>query len=198
LCIPPAGGRGRSSIWGAAHSGAEVELLKAAARQRLAAGQDELDLGLGTAAAGGLLPITASRMGCLLDVLDHPYRMLGFDEACGGDEVFEQLVVVRIIEPVSKADSAWVLEEAGVVPASYPTVNRWLRVYAKDSWRERLSTACARHAELGPASLVLYHVSTLLCRPRHNSVYADLLVMPMRGVLSQVRAAGLFRKSAYS
>lgn len=30
----------------AAHDGAEVELLKAAARQRLAAGQDECDLGL--------------------------------------------------------------------------------------------------------------------------------------------------------
>jgi hypothetical protein len=30
---------------GSAHSGAEVELLKAAARQRLAAGQGELDLG---------------------------------------------------------------------------------------------------------------------------------------------------------
>lgn len=30
----------------AAHGGAEVELLKAAARQRLAAGQDECDLGL--------------------------------------------------------------------------------------------------------------------------------------------------------
>ena len=56
---------------GSAHSGAEVELLKAAARQRLAAGQGELDLGLDTAAPGGPLPITASRMGCLLDALGH-------------------------------------------------------------------------------------------------------------------------------
>jgi Transposase DDE domain len=146
---------------GSAHSGAEVELLKAAARQRLAAGQGELDLGLDTAAAGGPLPITASRMGCLLDALSHAYRVLGFDQASGGDEVFEQLVPARIIEPVSKADSARVLEEAGVAPASYPTVSRRLRVYAKDSWRERLSAACARHAGLGPASLVLYDVSTL-------------------------------------
>ena len=64
---------------GSAHSGAEVELLKAAARQRLAAGQGELDLGLDTAAPGGPLPITASRMGCLLDALEHAYRVLGFD-----------------------------------------------------------------------------------------------------------------------
>ena len=50
---------------GSAHDDAELELLKAVARQRLAAGQGEFDLGLDTAAAGGPLPITASRMGCL-------------------------------------------------------------------------------------------------------------------------------------
>ena len=49
---------------GSAHSEAEVELLKAAARQRLAAGQGELDLGLQPAASGsgpapaGLFPRT--------------------------------------------------------------------------------------------------------------------------------------------
>ena len=96
---------------GSAHSGAEVELLKAAAWQRLSTGQGELDLGLGTAAPGGPLPITASRMGHLLEVLAHAYRMLGFDQASGGDEVFGQLVLARIIEPVSKAGSARVLEE---------------------------------------------------------------------------------------
>jgi len=94
-----------------AHGGAEVELLKAAARQRLAAGQGELDLGLDTAAPGGPLPIIASRMACLLDALERAYRVLGFDQATGSDEVFGQLVTARIIEPVSKADSARVLEE---------------------------------------------------------------------------------------
>jgi hypothetical protein len=72
---------------GSAHSGAEVELLKAAARQRLAAGQGELDLGLAVGAPGGPLPITASRMGQLVDALAHGYRVLGFDSAAGGDEV---------------------------------------------------------------------------------------------------------------
>ena len=37
-------------------------------------------------------------------------------------------------------------------------------VYAKDSWRQKISAACAAHARLGPASLVLYDVSTLLSR----------------------------------
>jgi hypothetical protein len=43
-------------------------------------------------------------MGCLLNALEHAYRVLGFDQAAGGDEVFAQLVLARIIEPVSKAD----------------------------------------------------------------------------------------------
>jgi Transposase DDE domain len=146
---------------GSAHSGAEVELLKAAARQRLAAGQDELELGLDTAAPGGPLPITASRMGCLLDALNHAYQVLGLEDAAGGDGVFCDLVLARIIEPASKADSARVLQEAGVAPASYPTVNRRLRVYAQGSWRQKISASCAAHVGLGPASLVLYDVSTL-------------------------------------
>ena len=54
---------------GSAHSGAEVELLKAAAQQWLAAGQGALDLGLSAAAPGGPLPVTSSRMGHLLAAL---------------------------------------------------------------------------------------------------------------------------------
>jgi Transposase DDE domain len=146
---------------GSAHDEAELELLKTAARQRLAAGQGELDLGLDTAAAGGPLPITASRMSCLLDALSHAYRVLGFDRASGGDAVFWQLVAARIIEPVSKADSLRVLEEAGVAGPSYATLKRRLPAYAKQEWRQEISAACAAHAGLGPASLVLYDVSTL-------------------------------------
>ncbi len=89
---------------GSAHDDAELELLKAAARQRLAAGQGELDLGLDAGAAGGPLPVTSSRMGCLLDALSHAYDVLGIDRAAGGDEVFRGLVVARIIEPASKLD----------------------------------------------------------------------------------------------
>ncbi len=147
---------------GSAHDDAEVELLKAAARQKLAAGQGELDLGLAPAGdRGGPLPITSSRMGHLLDALAHAYRELGLDAAAGGDEVFRDLVLARIIEPVSKLDSLRVLEEAGSAVVSYRTVERRLRAYAKDSHRQALSAACAAHARLGRASLVLYDVSTL-------------------------------------
>ena len=146
---------------GSAHTAAEVELLKAAARQKLAAGQGELDLGLRAGVPGGPLPITASRMGCLLDALAHAYDVLGFTAATGGDEAFFQLVAARIIEPVSKLDSLRVLQEAGLAPVPYRTVTRRLRVFAREAWRQQISAACAAHARLGPASLVLYDCSTL-------------------------------------
>jgi hypothetical protein len=146
---------------GSAHDGAELELLKAAARQRLAAGQGELDLGLAVGAPGGPLPITSSQMGHLQDALTRGYEALGFGRATGGDEVFRQLVLAWIIEPTSKFDAARVLEEAGLAPPSYATLDRRLPEYAKQGWRQMLSAACAAHARLGPASLVLYDVSTL-------------------------------------
>lgn len=90
---------------GSATDGAELELLKAAARQRLAAVQGELDLGLAVGAPGGPLPITSSRMGHLHDVLSRAYDVVGFGGAAGGDEVFRLLVLARIIEPTSKLDS---------------------------------------------------------------------------------------------
>ena len=70
--------RGARSIEhvGSAHDEFELEALKAAARQRLAAGQAELDLGLdpavtATATAGSSTPleIASSRMGHLWDAL---------------------------------------------------------------------------------------------------------------------------------
>jgi hypothetical protein len=146
---------------GSAHDDAELELLKAAARQRLTAGQGELDLGLDAAAAGAALPIISSRMGCLLDALTRAYDVLGFETAASGDEVFRGLVLARIIEPASKLDSLRVLEEAGTAAPSYRTVLRRLPSYAKEAFRQELSAACAAHARLGPASLVLYDVSTL-------------------------------------
>ena len=147
---------------GSAHDDAQLELLKAAAKQRLAAGQEELDLGLDAGAdRGGPLPITSSRMGQLWDALSRAYEVLGFDAATDADEVFRALVLARIIEPTSKLDSLRVLEEAGIDPPSYPTMNRRLPVFATNQWRQALAAACAAHAVLGPASLVLYDVSTL-------------------------------------
>ncbi|HVD82220.1 MAG TPA: IS1634 family transposase [Propionibacteriaceae bacterium] len=146
---------------GSAHTDAEVELLKAVATQRIAAGQDQLPLEVGAPQEPSALEITCSRMGRLLDAIAAVYHQLGFDQACGKDVVFEQLVTARMIEPTSKQDAARVLAEAGVRALSYRTVKRRLRGYAKPEWRDRLSGACAATAQLGPSALILYDVTTL-------------------------------------
>jgi hypothetical protein len=149
---------------GSAHDEQELAALKAAAAQRLAGGQQELGLGLdvaGEPVSSGPLRIVSSRMGHLWDGLASAYEVLGFGEAAGHDEVFQQLVLARIIEPTSKQDSLRVLAETGVSAASYPTVKRRLLGYSEEKFRQRLAAACAAHAGLGPSSLVLFDVSTL-------------------------------------
>ena len=114
------------------------------------------------------------------------YRILGFQAATKSDNVFRDLVLARIIEPTSKIDAERVLSEVGVESASYATVERRLPSYAASSWRHSLAAASARHARLGPASLVLYDVSTLYFetdagdgfREPGISNYAEVAVMP--------------------
>jgi hypothetical protein len=146
---------------GSAHTDEDLEALKAAARQRIAAGQPELDLGLETAPEAAPLPITASRMGPLLDALTHLYTDLGFEDAAGGDDVFRRLVLARLIEPTSKLDALRVMGEAGLPAPSYRTITRALPRYAEESFRAALAAACAARASLGPSALVLFDASTL-------------------------------------
>lgn len=148
---------------GSAHTPEQVESLKAAGRQRIHAGQGELDLGLPPSPAadsGRPLPITSSRAALLWDTIADVYDHLGFADAAS-DAVFFQLVAARIIEPTSKEDSRRVIDEAGETPPSYPTINRRLPQYAKPEFRQQLSAACAKTARIGPGSLILYDVSTL-------------------------------------
>lgn len=125
--------RGSRSIEhiGSARDEARLAALKAAAAQRLAAGQAELDLGVAGRSDSEPLPITSSRSAHLWDALRRGYEVLGFDGAAGDDEAFRQLVLARIIEPTSKADSLRVLEETGVGAPPYPTLNRRLPVYER-------------------------------------------------------------------
>jgi hypothetical protein len=121
-----------------------------------------LDAAVVAAAGSSPLQIASSQMTALWQALCAAYDVLGLDRATSRDAVFRQLVGARIIEPTSKQDSLRVLTEAGVdVVASYATLKRRLPTYATDGFRRKLAAACARHAALGPASLVLYDVSTL-------------------------------------
>ena len=109
--------RGARSIEhvGSAHDGVELQALKIAAARRLTEGQQTLDLDIGDSEIiGAPLEIVSSRMAHLWDGLCAAYVRLGFDRAAGRDEVFRDLVLARIIEPTSKADSLRVLAETGV------------------------------------------------------------------------------------
>ena len=106
-------------------------------------------------------------MGHLLDALARGYDVLAFGRATDGDEVFRQLVLARIIEPVSKLDSLRVLEEAGVAAASYATLKRRLPAYAKASWRQKLSGACAA---------LKGYVTNLRACPDGTPVTADFVI----------------------
>jgi hypothetical protein len=63
--------------------------------------------------------------------------------------VFRQLVLARIIEPTSKADSRRVLAETGIGRRLLRhQLKRRLQGYADDGWRRRLAVACTAHARL--------------------------------------------------
>jgi hypothetical protein len=150
---------------GTARSEAELAVLTAEARRRLRPGQDALDLdGVGIEEAEGVAErpgvITGKRSAVLWDVLTAVYARLGFDVL--DDEAFKQLVLARIVEPTSKADSVRVLEEIGVPPAALRTMFRSLERAKTGDYRGQVAAACFTHAATsGDVSLCLYDVTTL-------------------------------------
>ena len=151
---------------GTARTDAELVVLMAQARRRLHEGQETLGLDLevvgledeGVPQRPGL--ITSKRSALLWQVLTEAYARLGFDAI--DDEAFAQLVLARIIEPTSKADSVRVLKEIGVASASLRTMFRALQRAQKHDYRGQVAAACFTHAMThGDVSLVLYDVTTL-------------------------------------
>ena len=151
---------------GSAHDDGRLAVLMEVARARLLPGQDSFDLtsrsatsstssgaGVGAQVAG-----MSSRL--LWDVLAGAYQRLGF--AAVGDETFKRLVLARIIEPTSKADTIRVLEEIGVAAPGLRTIFRSLDRCVDRDYRDQVSKACvARCARGGPVAMVLYDVTTL-------------------------------------
>ena len=100
---------------GSAHTEAELAALMEIGRHRIAPDQLALDLTPTPPAVSGLLTASApvgtdavvesKRSGLLWDVLHGVYTRLGLRDATGGDRAFEQMVVARLIEPTSKADT---------------------------------------------------------------------------------------------
>lgn len=153
---------------GSAHDDAELAVLMEIARQQLHAGQEVLDLdvapsGTGPASGGtGVARVVGMRSQVLWDVLAGAYAQLGFNAL--GDEAFRALVLGRIIEPTSKADTLRVLEEIGVPAPSLRTVFRVLVRCVEQDYRNTLAKACLAQSAstaAGAASLVLYDCTTL-------------------------------------
>ncbi|OIQ82039.1 hypothetical protein GALL_361850 [mine drainage metagenome] len=148
---------------GSAHDELELALLMQLARERLATGQDELDLGLAPApvAATPAARVVSTSSRWLWQVLADAYDRLGFDVL--GDEAFRALVLARLIEPTSKADTVRVLEELGAPAVHLNTLYAALRRAKDRDYRGRLASACWAHTArtAGVAAMIMYDVTTL-------------------------------------
>lgn len=173
---------------GSAHTDAELALLLEAARERLNPAQDAFDFGAvpqstvstgdiadwtrpaeaaapaaggrrRSVAGGGRLVSTSALL--LWNVLRDAYCHLGFDRI--GDEAFEAMVLARIIEPTSKADTIRVLAEVGAPCPSLRTLFRALQRCQLRDYRDLISRACVAHSArtAGFAAMVMYDVTTL-------------------------------------
>ena len=144
---------------GSAHDEVRLALLTEIARQRLHPDQDEFDFGPAASAVGARIVSTTSQV--LWDVLVGAYTRLGFDAVA--DEAFRAMVLARIIEPTSKADTVRVLGEIGVGCPSLRTLFRSLGRCRDRDYRDVLARACmgfsARTRDTG--ALVLYDTTTL-------------------------------------
>lgn len=153
---------------GSAHDEAQLALLMEIAKQKLHAGQGVLDLSGSThrRQAAGTGPsravIRSSRSQLLWEVLTEAYARLGFEAV--GDDAFRALVLGRIVEPTSKADTVRVLEELGVPSPALRTLFRALGRCIERDYRDRIAKACvgfSANTEAGKASLILYDCTTL-------------------------------------
>ena len=73
----------------------------------------------------------------LWDVLEDAYARLGFDGV--GNDTFKKLVLARVVEPTSKADTLRVWDELGVPGApSLSAVWRTLARSVEQDWRSKV------------------------------------------------------------
>lgn len=111
-------------------------------------------------AVSGAARTVGSNSRLLYEVIGAVYDALGFGLV--GDEVFRDLVIARIVEPTSKADSIRVLAELGVHTVSYRTIQRRLARVGPAGYRDLIAAKCFDQArDTGGLSLILYDVTTL-------------------------------------
>lgn len=169
---------------GSAHDDAQLAVLMEAGRRKLHAGQGELELGLAAPrSTGAVVQSQTSRV--LIDVVRQAWQRLGFDVVA--DEAFFQLVLARLVEPTSKADSVRVLTELGMRPAHRNTFTATLKRCSQRGYRDRIATACFDHAAAaGDVSLCLYDVTTLYFEAEHEDALRKVGFSKERRVDPQV------------
>jgi hypothetical protein len=144
--------------------------------------------------AGGRVVGTAALR--LWNVLSDAYHRLGFDAL--GDEAFRAMVLARLIEPSSKADTVRVLAEIGAPAPTVKTLFRALaRCQARD-YRGKLAAACLGHATRdGALGLILYDVTTLHFEAEHEDKLRKVGMSKERRVDPQVQVGLLVDRSGF-
>jgi hypothetical protein len=151
-----------------------------------AAGPAERSSRRSLVAGGGRVVGTSSLL--LWNVLAEAYGRLGFDAI--GDEAFKDLVLGRIIEPTSKADTLRVLSDIGVLAPSLRTVFRALARCIDRDYRGTVATACLAHSAktpAGQASLVNYHCTTLYFEAENEDTLRKVGMSKERRVDPQIQ-----------
>jgi hypothetical protein len=115
----------------------------------------------GRAVAGAHGRVVATSSQVLWQALTDSYARLGFDVLA--DEAFRAMVLARIVEPTSKADSLRVLTELGAPAPSLRTLFRSLKRCRDNDYRDTLAKACTAFsaASGGLSALVMYDCTTL-------------------------------------
>ena len=147
---------------GSAHDEGQLAILLETARAQLNAGQQTLPIGDGPTSGRPMgEPVVEDTASLIVwETLEAIYTSLGLDQI--GDNAFKALVLARIIEPTSKADTVRVLSELGVPGPSRVTFMRCLKRVIERDYRTMIAKACYAHAtRRGGLALVLYDLTTL-------------------------------------
>jgi hypothetical protein len=130
---------------GSAHNEAELESLKAADRQRMVADQLELALGLNTRGRRGRCPSRPRGWDTCWTPSGTPTGPWGWWTQLTGMRCSRSWCLAEVIEPTSKPDSLWVLQEA------------WLARRMRRSgggWRQRTHARTQRRSRCSPSTVL--------------------------------------------
>ncbi|NLM20723.1 MAG: IS1634 family transposase [Peptococcaceae bacterium] len=151
---------------GSAHNETELKALLALAHEKMNEGQISFNFDQDT---NPNICLEKSYSSLLWDTLESVYKCLGFEDV--NDPDFKQLVLARIIEPVSKLDTIRVLEELGLDAPSNTSIHRCLRRTVEKGYRNTISEACFRYTKMCALTLVLYDVTTLYFEVQKEDEY---------------------------